>query len=112
MSIKFEDNSKKILSEAERKKKKILTAIGLKASTIWTKVIKQKKVVDTGKFSRSPKFELDRSDDNTVIVGSETTYGIYLELGTSKMKARPTLKPAILDYKDSYEKLARQIWKE
>ena len=109
MNVNFEDNSGKILIEADRKKQKILTAIGLKAVSIWAKIITQKKVVDTGRFRNSCKSE---PHDDYVLVGSGVEYVPFLELGTSKMKARPTLKPAILDYKDSYTKLAKQIWKE
>ena len=109
VNVKFENNASKILVQADRKKSKILTAIGLKAVSIWMKIITQKKVVDTGRFRNACKSEVH---NDYVIVGNATEYAPYLELGTSRMKARPTLTPAILDYKDSYTKIAKQIWAE
>lgn len=109
VQVKLENNTSKILAIADRKKHKILTAIGLKAVDIWTKVITKNKVVDTGRFRQSANYEVNKND---VTIGSAVEYAKFLELGTSKMKARPTLKPAIFDYKDSYEKLAKNIWKE
>lgn len=94
---------------ADRKKQKILTAIGLKAISIWTKIINLKGVVDTGHFKNTNSYEVN---DKSVSVGAIVEYAPYLELGTSKMKARPTLKPTILEYKDSYKKIAKQIWEE
>lgn len=108
MKIEFEDNFGKVLNEWEGKKKKILTSIGLKATEIWAKIITAKKVVDTGRFRNSLNFKVN---NNEVIIGSGVEYAEYLELGTSKMKARPTLKPTIEDYRESYRRIIEQEMK-
>lgn len=109
--ITFEDNSRQILSESDRKIQLILTAIGQKAVTIWKKIITSKKVVDTGRFRNSTNFEVNKND-KSVTVGSALSYSKMLEIGTSKMKARPTLKPTVLEHKEDYRKIAEQIWKQ
>lgn len=109
MKIEFEDNSDKILGEWGSKKGKILTAIGLKATEIWAKIITTKKVVDTGRFRNSVNYQVGEDE---VIIGSGIEYAEFLELGTSKMEARPTLKPTIEEYRETYKNIAEQIMKE
>lgn len=109
--ITFEDNSRQILSESDRKVQLILTAIGQKAVTIWKKIITNKKIVDSGRFRNSTNFEVN-NNDKSVTIGSNVEYAQYLEIGTSKMKARPSLKPTVLEYKSDYQNLAEQIWKQ
>lgn len=106
--IKFENNTNKILAEAKRKKVQILTAIGEKAVSIWKQIITKKGVVDTGRFRNSTTYKVMK---DYVVIGSNTFYSIFLELGTSRMKARATLKPTVLDFKETYKKIAEQIWK-
>lgn len=109
--ITFEDNSRQILSESDRKVQLILTAIGQKAVTIWKKIITSKKVVDTGTFRNKCNFE-PNNNDKSVTIGNSVEYAEWLEIGTKKMVARPTLKPTILEHKADYQKLAEQIWKQ
>ena len=107
-NIKIEDNSGRVKSEANKKVKMILTAIGEKAKAIWIQIITQKGIVDTGRFRGSVANEVK---EKAVIIGSDVEYAPFLELGTSRMRARPSLKPAILNHKETYKKLADQIWK-
>lgn len=109
--ITFEDNSRQILSESDRKIQLILTAIGQKAVTIWKKIITSKKLIDTGLFRNSTNFEVNKND-KSVTVGSNVEYAQWLEIGTKKMVARPTLKPTVLEHKSDYQNLAEQIWKQ
>lgn len=114
VNFKMEENNiNKVLNEERKAKERILTAIGMKAVSIWQRIITQKKVVDTGRYLNSASYKIVPSE-NRVDVGSPINnppYPIYLEVGTSKMKARPTLKPAIMDYSEVYKKLAEQILK-
>lgn len=55
------------------------------------------------------------SDFNrTVYVGTNVPYGRYVECGNSrpKYKAQPFLKPAIINNRDKYERLAKKILKD
>ncbi len=110
-SIKFEDNSPEFLAEMDRKMPQILTAIGTKAVSIWQKIITEKRVVDTGRFRNSANYAI-KSEQKKVIIGSNVKYAPFLELGTYKMKARPTLKPTVLEHTDTYKQLTEQILKE
>ena len=58
--------------------------------------------IDTGELVDSIKAEL-RQDRNgvTVRVGTNVAHGLHLELGTSKMAARPWLRPALRRLKRS-----------
>lgn len=110
-NIKFEDNSPKFLAEMDRKMPQILTAIGTKAVSIWQKIITEKRVVDTGRFRNSANYAI-KPAQKKVILGSALFYSVFLEIGTHRMKARPTLKPTVLEYGDTYKQLTEQILKE
>lgn len=110
MKIKFENNANVFKKEMDSKVIKCLNAVGLKAVSIWQKVITAKKVVDTGRFRNSANYAVKPSEKK-VILGSNVQYAPYLENGTSRQPARPTLKPTIMDYREDYEKLVEQILK-
>lgn len=48
----------------------------------------------SGKLKRSIAFEIDKPNLE-MVVGTNLEYAKYLELGTSKMEARPFLRPSI-----------------
>lgn len=109
IDVRFNDNSSKILKELESKKEQSLEAIGIKATSIWTKIITLKDIVDTGRFRNSTEYKVN---GNEVYIGSKVEYSTYLELGTHKMPARPSLRPAIMDYVPVYEQLIEEIYKK
>ena len=49
-----------------------------------------------------------KSDDKQTIVGNPVQYGIFLENGTSKRRARPTLKPAIMENREKLKDIAEK----
>lgn len=56
----------------------------------------------TGTLSRSIHQETD--GDKAVLVGTDVTYARYVEEGTSKMKGRPYLRPALQENKNRIQK--------
>ena len=109
MKINFENNANVFKQEMGNRGNKIAIALGTKIVSVWQKIITAKKVVDTGRFRNSTQWYADK---NKVVIGSPLSYSIFLENGTSRQPARPTLKPAIMDYREDYEKLIEQILKD
>lgn len=71
IDVKFDDNSKKILKEAEKKKEMALEGVGMKATSIWKKIITLKDIVDTGRFRNSTEYKID---GNEVDIGTKVEY--------------------------------------
>ena len=60
--------------------------------------------VDTGRLRNSISHA---RDDDAAYIGTNVEYAPYVELGTSRMKARPFLRPAAEDYSMEYEALVK-----
>jgi HK97 gp10 family phage protein len=57
---------------------------------------KQLAPVDTGRLRASVTYEVGRDSQGLVaLVGTDVSYGPYVELGTRRMSARPFLRPAL-----------------
>jgi len=66
--------------------------------------------VDTGRLRRSITHEIEVTDKGVIgRIGTNVDYGRYLELGTSRMKARPFLRPGLEKNK---RKIARILGRE
>ena len=61
----------------------------------------------TGRLLNSISYAVD-TDEPAVYIGSNAKYAPYVELGTSKMRARPFLKPAVENYGEQYMDLLKQ----
>ena len=46
-------------------------------------------------------------DDTSAYVGTNVEYAAYVELGTSRMKPRPYLRPAAENYADEYKQIVK-----
>ena len=67
--------------------------------------------VRTGRLRNSISYGVD-TDEPAVYIGSNVEYAPYVELGTSKMRARPFLKPAVENYGEQYKDLLQQAMRE
>lgn len=61
----------------------------------------------TGRLRNGISHGVDTTEQ-AVYIGTNVEYGPYVELGTSKMKARPFLKPAVENYSEEYKELTEQ----
>ena len=126
-SIRIEiDNADAVIRASRDQIKKALEECGLTAE----RYAKEKCPVDTGNLRNSITHQMD--GDNKVLIGSNTSYAAYVELGTGKyadggrktswvyedskgnwhmtngQKAQPYLKPALANHTDEYAKIIRE----
>lgn len=66
--------------------------------------------VDTGRLRNSISHAVDE-DEKTVYIGTNVEYAPYVELGTSKQKAQPFLRPAATTHRDEYKQIIEQYLK-
>lgn len=100
ISVKVESNKDDVLSEVARKLDKALEIIGLTAEAY----AKTNCPVDTGNLRNSITH---RTGENYVAIGTNVEYAPYVEMGTSSMKARPYLQPAIENHLTQYEDIIK-----
>lgn len=99
-STQLIDNSAAFLDALESASKRGLTEIGKSAVSH----ARERVPVDTGALRDSITFTVE---DNAVSVSSDKEYALPVETGTSRMKARPYLKPAMAEHSAEYERLMR-----
>lgn len=80
----------------------ILEALGIEAEGNAVTEITDLGAVDTGRLRGSITHAVD---DDSAIVGTDVEYGVYVEMGTYKMQARPFLRNAIENYVDDYKNI-------
>lgn len=77
-----------------------LEAIGLTAE----KYAKEICPVDTGRLRNSISHA---RDDNAAYIGTNVEYAAAVELGTSRQKAKPYLRPAAADHAEEYKQIVK-----
>lgn len=136
-TIRVENNSKLVLEELEKDTERALYAIGVKAVEGSVDAISGRydidPAVDTGRLRASISFitptesgssgQLQpanaksgdklsgKSEDKTVVVGSNVEYAEYVHNGTSKMAGRPFLREGIDKTKDQMQEQVTKIFK-
>ena len=129
MSITFKDNTSEFLDALDKAIENGLEAIGMTAEGHAKRKITDYPAVDTGRLRNSITYAISGEkpqnstykddsgntyeysgtapDDNdpSVYIGTNVKYGAYVEIGTSRMGARPFLKPASSEHSDEYERI-------
>lgn len=90
--------------------KKALTEIGIEAEAHAKEIITEKGAVDTGRLRNSITYQVGEtnSKEPCVYVGTNVKYALWVEDGTSRMKARPYLKPAVENFGDQYKEIVER----
>lgn len=110
--VQFTDNSKLVKAELERRIPIVLEAIAIQAEGNAVDEI-NKLVYDTPEspnYVRTGRLKGSIShaiDADSAYIGTNVEYAPYVELGTSRMGARPFLRNAISNYSDDYKRLIK-----
>jgi HK97 gp10 family phage protein len=102
VSVK-QDNTEQVVDGIESAIDVALEKIGLLAEGYAIK----KCPVDTGNLRGSITHEIDTSD-NAVYIGTNVEYAPYVELGTSRQKAQPFLRPAASEHGAQYRQVLKK----
>lgn len=95
MAVTFHDNSAAVRAALDAAKARSLEGCG----SVLEAFAKQLCPVDTGRLRDSITHEVH---GDSTSAGTNVEYAPYVELGTSKMAAKPYLKPALFDNAKTY----------
>lgn len=104
--VKITDNSKQVLSKMEQAVARGLEMCGL----VGEGYAKLKCPVYTGRLRNSISHAYDEGSKKAYI-GTNTSYGPYVELGTRKQKAQPFLRPAATNHTAEYKGIMQSALK-
>lgn len=94
----LKDNSEEVKSLMAGALARALEKIGLVAEGYAKRLCP----VDTGRLRNS----ITHTDDGEFeYIGTNVEYAPYVELGTSRTRAQPYLKPAVVDHSNEYKKI-------
>lgn len=130
LEFKFTDNSGIIKEATEQEIITALQTCGVQAQAHATAEITTQGAVDTGRLRASITYAVSgdsarqhsytdddgkgytqsiegagESKDHTLYLGTNVEYAPYVEMGTSKMPARPFIRPAVENYLSEYEQI-------
>lgn len=113
--VTIEDNSDLVRKALPDQLKMALTAIGMAGETnakahitdVVYNTPQSPSYKRTGRLRNSLTYQVDEND-LAVFIGSNVEYAIYIELGSSRMRPRPYLRPAITNHTDEYKRLAME----
>ena len=130
ITIKFEDNSKQVLDELERKMPEVLQGMGAELHKSIYNFMTEDKVVDTGRLRGSISYctpygdyneptAVNKADDfikgvrekDTIVYGSNVEYASFVETGTTKQRARHYLKTGTYRATPVMKRVVEQILK-
>lgn len=99
----IQDNTERVVDGIDSAIGAALEEIGLSAENYAAK----KCPADTGNLRGSITHEVD-AGDNAVYIGTNVEYAPYVELGTSRQKAQPFLRPAASEHGVRYRQVLRK----
>ncbi len=99
-SVRFIDNSAKVLAELDTKKRQALLAIGAAAEGH----AKALTPVDTGRLRNSISHT---ADSDAAYIGTNVEYAPYVEYGSVHNKAHHMIKKAATEHGDEYKAIAK-----
>lgn len=100
VNVEVHTNASTFKSALSEQKAMALEAIGLAAEGY----AKDLCPVDTGRLRNSISHA---KDDEAAYIGTNVEYAPFVELGTSRMKPRPFLRPAATDHNEEYKEIIR-----
>ena len=103
MIYSYKDNTDEVLKGLSDAVERSLTRIGLSAEGH----AKKECPVDTGNLRNSITNEV-RSSEKAVYIGTNVEYAAYVELGTTRTKAKPYLKPAAAEHSAVYKRIIEE----
>lgn len=112
ISVRVESNVDIFKNALPAQKAQALEAIGL-AAEAWAKIEISKKVYDlpeSPNYKRTGRLRNSISharDDDAAYIGTNVEYAPFVELGTSRMKPRPYLRPAATEHSDEYKEIVK-----
>lgn len=104
IKIKVVDNTQVFIKAKDEATQTILNEIGETAVGYAQATVPKR----TGDLMRSIGYDIDRV---AVRIYATMPYASYVEQGTSKMHARPYLRPAVLDHTSEYHDMAESIYR-
>lgn len=108
---KKSDNVKLLLDELHEKKGVALEAVGMAAETYAKLNLENNpRRIDTGNLRNSISHAPD--GDDTMCIGTDVEYAVYVELGTSRMKPSNYLKRSVMEHIDEYKNVIVEHMKD
>lgn len=103
MSCTFKSHAPEVLSKERAAKAIGLEIIGGRAESY----AKAACPVRTGNLRNSITHQ--QESENVEVIGTNVEYGPYVELGTSRMRAQPFLRPAAENHAGEYESIMEMV---
>ena len=104
----IKDNTAKAKEEITRRLLQALETVGIEAEAD-VKIVTP--VGETGRLRNSITHATEETE-KAVYIGTNTEYAPYVELGTSKMRAKPYLKPTIEKNAEKYKGIIKNAMRE
>lgn len=106
MPIQLDDHTLEVKEAMATAIEKALEEVGITAEAY----AKLKCPVDTGRLRNSITHAVE-SSEKAVYIGTNVEYAPYVEMGTSRQKAQPYLRPAATEHTEEYKRIIESQFK-